>query len=390
MPVTAAAGRSGVCGGSIPVHGGVALDMTALDGLVRRRRDVPHRGRAGRHLRAGPRGRARRGRRRLHPRALAPVDGPLDRRRLAGLPRGGAVLDPLREDRGHGHRPRGRAGRRSHRAHRGARAPRRHRAEPDPALRGQRGHPRRHHRGPAPPPPAARRPGAPRLRLLHASPTVSMRAAGSSAGGRRRPSCASTTRRSRTATSTSPTPTSSSSSTRPTSTSCRAPWRSSTRSAAPSPGRSRSTVTWSSAGSGTATTSPRSHRSGAAASSSTRPRSRGRGRRCPALFDEVIAALTAIEGTLAASAHQSHAYTDGACLYFTFGGRGPEGDAEWRERYYRQAWDAVTDATMAHGAAISHHHGIGLNRSRFLPRALGSGFEVLAGPQGDVRPRRAS
>ena len=33
VPVTAAAGRSGVCGGSIPVHGGVALDMTALDGL---------------------------------------------------------------------------------------------------------------------------------------------------------------------------------------------------------------------------------------------------------------------------------------------------------------------------------------------------------------------
>ncbi len=43
----------------------------------------------------------------------------------------------------------------------------------------------------------------------------------------------------------------------------------------------------------------------------------------PGLFDEVIAALTSIEGTLAASAHQSHAYTDGACLYFTFGGRGP-------------------------------------------------------------------
>ena len=49
-----------------------------------------------------------------------------------------------------------------------------------------------------------------------------MPAAGSSAGGRRRPSCASTTRPSRLATSTSPTPTSSSSSTRPTSTSCRA------------------------------------------------------------------------------------------------------------------------------------------------------------------------
>ena len=34
VPVTPAAGRSGVCGGSIPVHGGVALDMTAMDGLV--------------------------------------------------------------------------------------------------------------------------------------------------------------------------------------------------------------------------------------------------------------------------------------------------------------------------------------------------------------------
>jgi len=106
----------------------------------------------------------------------------------------------------------------------------------------------------------------------------------------------------------------------------------------------------------------------------------------PGLFDEVVSALSSIDGTLAASAHQSHAYPDGACLYFTFGGRGPEGDAEWRERYYRQAWDVVTDATLAHGAAISHHHGIGLNRSRFLPRALGSGFEVLRGLKATFDP----
>jgi alkyldihydroxyacetonephosphate synthase len=98
----------------------------------------------------------------------------------------------------------------------------------------------------------------------------------------------------------------------------------------------------------------------------------------PGLFDDVVTALKAIDGTLAVSAHQSHAYTDGACLYFTFAGRGPESDASWRERYYRQAWDVVTEATLARGAAISHHHGIGLNRSRFLRRALGSGFDVLA------------
>ncbi len=106
----------------------------------------------------------------------------------------------------------------------------------------------------------------------------------------------------------------------------------------------------------------------------------------PPLFDDVVSGLGALEGTLVASAHQSHAYTDGACLYFTFAGRGPAGDAAWREAYYRQAWDTVTDATIAHGAAISHHHGIGLNRSRFLPRALGSGFDVLAGLKASFDP----
>ena len=34
VPVTAAAGRSGVCGGSVPVHGGVVLDLCGLRGIV--------------------------------------------------------------------------------------------------------------------------------------------------------------------------------------------------------------------------------------------------------------------------------------------------------------------------------------------------------------------
>ncbi|HVB94405.1 MAG TPA: FAD-binding oxidoreductase [Acidimicrobiales bacterium] len=102
----------------------------------------------------------------------------------------------------------------------------------------------------------------------------------------------------------------------------------------------------------------------------------------PGLYRAVLDALTAIDGTLAASSHQSHAYTDGACLYFTFAGRPPDsGDAEhdaWVERYYTDAWDAVTRATISAGGAISHHHGIGINRSRFLAGALGNGFEVLS------------
>ena len=34
VPVTAAAGRSGVCGASVPVHGGVVLDLCGLHGIV--------------------------------------------------------------------------------------------------------------------------------------------------------------------------------------------------------------------------------------------------------------------------------------------------------------------------------------------------------------------
>ena len=34
VPVTAAAGRSGVCGASVPLHGGVVLDLTGISGIV--------------------------------------------------------------------------------------------------------------------------------------------------------------------------------------------------------------------------------------------------------------------------------------------------------------------------------------------------------------------
>ena len=111
-----------------------------------------------------------------------------------------------------------------------------------------------------------------------------------------------------------------------------------------------------------------------------------------ALADDVVSTLRGIEGTLAASVHQSHAYPDGACLYFTFGGRHPEkphdDDAQlaWQETYYERAWDAVTDRVLAHGAAISHHHGIGLNRGRFVARALGPGLSVLQAVKDGLDP----
>jgi len=96
----------------------------------------------------------------------------------------------------------------------------------------------------------------------------------------------------------------------------------------------------------------------------------------PAIYEETITALGEIDGTLVASAHQSHAYRDGACLYFTFAGR-PSSDATATDRYYRRAWDVVMAVTLSRGGALSHHHGIGINRGRHMRGALGPAFDVL-------------
>lgn len=100
----------------------------------------------------------------------------------------------------------------------------------------------------------------------------------------------------------------------------------------------------------------------------------GRWRDLPKIYASVTAAISGVENTLVASAHQSHSYSDGACLYFTFAA---QPTAEQRESYYRAAWDAGTRAVLANGGALSHHHGVGLNRARFMRDALGDAFDVL-------------
>jgi alkyldihydroxyacetonephosphate synthase len=103
----------------------------------------------------------------------------------------------------------------------------------------------------------------------------------------------------------------------------------------------------------------------------------------PRLYEEGVAAIAGVEGTLVASAHQSHSYLDGACLYFTFAGRV---DEDRRDEYYRAAWDAGTHAVLEAGGVLSHHHGIGLNRARFVRSALGPAFDVLAAVKRTLDP----
>ncbi len=101
----------------------------------------------------------------------------------------------------------------------------------------------------------------------------------------------------------------------------------------------------------------------------------GRWRDLSAVYDDVVAAINAVPGTLAGSAHQSHAYIDGACLYFSLRG---DVDVSQRAAWYRAAWDAANAVLIKHNTSLSHHHGVGLLRSPYMKASLGDAFSVLA------------
>lgn len=101
------------------------------------------------------------------------------------------------------------------------------------------------------------------------------------------------------------------------------------------------------------------------------------------LFVEVRAALMAVPHARAATCHLSHSYGDGACLYFTFAATPPP---EEIEATYVALWDAGQRAVLAHGGNLSHHHGVGLNRGRFVAEALGPAHRVLAAIKAALDP----
>ncbi len=100
------------------------------------------------------------------------------------------------------------------------------------------------------------------------------------------------------------------------------------------------------------------------------------------LAEAAPAAVMGVEGSLAATVHASHHYTDGACLYITFAGKAEEAD-----RWYRGVWDALMAATLEGGGTISHHHGIGLVRGGYMAEALGPAFDVLVAVKSALDPK---
>lgn len=85
--------------------------------------------------------------------------------------------------------------------------------------------------------------------------------------------------------------------------------------------------------------------------------------------------MQSVDGVLVASAHASHFYPQGVCFYFTFGGVPPEGKSSWE--FYREVWKAAVESFLEDEGHISHHHGIGINRSDWFSEERRNELEML-------------
>jgi len=117
-----------------------------------------------------------------------------------------------------------------------------------------------------------------------------------------------------------------------------------------------------------------------------------------ALYETAVAGLKTVPGIANASAHSSHSYQQGTCLYFTFAVTKPywllrqvgrhvsplrahgftsPRDLEIIEERYNECWQKVMEAALANHGTISHHHGVGKVRLPWVESELGAGYEVL-------------
>lgn len=109
-------------------------------------------------------------------------------------------------------------------------------------------------------------------------------------------------------------------------------------------------------------------------------------------FGELHEAVgTAIRNSLAAQGtpglvfcHLSHAYADGASLYFTFISRARRG-AELEQ--WGEVKRAACEAIVAHGGTITHHHAVGRDHAPYMEAEVGStGLNALQAVKEELDP----
>ncbi len=93
----------------------------------------------------------------------------------------------------------------------------------------------------------------------------------------------------------------------------------------------------------------------------------------PTLYAELTAALAPWADEVLG--HFSHVYTNGASLYVILLGRAPSNE-EALDRL-KNIWNVAMETTTRVAGELSHHHGAGLARQKFIPQQLGTQHEVL-------------
>lgn len=74
-------------------------------------------------------------------------------------------------------------------------------------------------------------------------------------------------------------------------------------------------------------------------------------------------------------AHFSHAYPDGASIYFTFAGSAATDEAALRA--YDETWRSALAAVVAAGGTLSHHHGVGRSKAPAMRSEQGVAVDVV-------------
>jgi alkyldihydroxyacetonephosphate synthase len=108
------------------------------------------------------------------------------------------------------------------------------------------------------------------------------------------------------------------------------------------------------------------------------------------LYTATIAAVKARfrqeDGTGFIGCHISHTYETGACLYFTFAARQPEGRE--LEHYYGYK-RLVTDTIMSLGGTLSHHHAVGTEHRPWMKQEVSpAGLQALHALKASPDPKR--
>lgn len=73
--------------------------------------------------------------------------------------------------------------------------------------------------------------------------------------------------------------------------------------------------------------------------------------------------------------HFSHMYENGGSIYMIFFSSQPDAETAWET--YQNIWDDGVEACLKNGGTMSHQHGVGTVRSTYVEDELGTGFEVL-------------